>query len=468
MSQPVQYKIVILEEDQVRRDYLKSMVSSWGYVPYSFEKETICLDNLSVLAPDMAICGSAALKKMFRFVASMRLVSRKLPLLILSSSDAVRDYIHTNGFGPVLMLAENGPPSEIRKIISKNINCSNADEATSELPLIIGNSPEIIKIKKMIPELSCSRETTFIRGEAGTGKELIAKSIFLGSDREKKSFVKVNGAAISPAADAREIFGIGHEPFSAEARSGRRLRTGVNTGTIFFDRVESLPAEFQVGLLQILKEGEREAIEDGMERTGDIRIIASAGTELEPLVESGRFRKDLYHRLNVLRVSVPPLRRRKEDIPLLADFFADKFCLILGRSCFEMSSTLKTILCRYHWPGNVGELENMIRGMVVSGHENKIIEKLGDYSQKDDRRDIADFFKAIIPADVLELHRYVKDSGKVSMKEIWRMYKTKTEGRLIKQALDFNDWNRKKTARMLSISYKSLLNKIRAYGLKKD
>jgi len=254
MSQPVQYKIVILEEDQVRRDYLKSMVSSWGYVPYSFEKETICLDNLSVLAPDMAICGSAALKKMFRFVASMRLVSRKLPLLILSSSDAVRDYIHTNGFGPVLMLAENGPPSEIRKIISKNINCSNADEATSELPLIIGNSPEIIKIKKMIPELSCSRETTFIRGEAGTGKELIAKSIFLGSDREKNSFVKVNGAAISPAADAREIFGIGHEPFSAEARSGRRLRTGVNTGTIFFDRVESLPAEFQVGLLQILKE----------------------------------------------------------------------------------------------------------------------------------------------------------------------------------------------------------------------
>ena len=468
MNPTNQHKIVILAADQLRRNYLKSLISAWGYIPYCFEKETICLDNLSVLAPDLAVYGAPALEKIFRFVTSLRLISRKLPLLILSNNHAIQDYIDTNGFGSVLLLKEKANPSEIRRIISDNINNRTGNEMVSNGPLIIGNSPEIIKIKKMIPELSRSRETIFIRGEAGTGKELIAKSIYLRSDRRNNPFVKVNAAAILPAAAAKEIFSIGPEPVPVGDHFSRSLLAGVNAATVFLDRIESLPADLQVSLLHILEQGGADGFETVAEKTNDVRIIAAADTELEPLVDRGVFRKDLYYRLNVLSVAIPPLRNRKEDIPLLADFFADKFSLKFGRGCLEIPSKVKTILCSYHWPKNVGELENMIRDMVVSGDENKIIETLGGYYENNKRWGIADFFEDFIHPDISDLKKYAKDFSKVSMKEICRIYKIRTEGELMKKALEFTNWNRKKTAKMLNISYKSLLNKIKAYDLEKN
>ncbi|MFH1761311.1 MAG: sigma 54-interacting transcriptional regulator, partial [bacterium] len=449
MAQSGQHKIVILEADQLRRNYLKSIISAWGYIPYCFEKETICLDNLSVLAPDLAVYGATALEKTYRFVTSLRLIGRKLPLLILSNNHAIQDYIHTNGFASVLMLKENANPSEIRRIISDNINNRTGNEMISDGPLIIGNSPEIIKIKKMIPELGRSRETIFIRGEAGTGKELIAKIIYLGSDRRNNPFVKVNAAAIPPAAAAKEIFCIGPEPVPVGDHFSGSLLAGVNAATVFLDRIESLPADLQVSLLRIFEEGGADSLDTVTEKSNDVRIIAAADTDLEPLVDRGVFRKDLYYRLNVLKVAIPPLRNRKEDISLLADFFADKFCLKFGRGCFEISSKVKTILCSYHWPGNVAELEHMIRDMVVSGDENKIIETLGGYYKNNKRRGIADFFEDFIHPDISDLKKYENDFSKVSMKGICRINKIRTEGELMKKALEFTNWNRKKTAKML-------------------
>ena len=147
MNNSTQHKIVILEADQLHRNYLKSIISAWGYIPYCFEKETICLDNLPVLAPDLVVYGAPDLEKLFRFVTSMRLISSKLPLLILSNNHAIQNYIDTNRFAPMWMLKENANPSEIRRIISDNINNLTGNEMVSDCPLIVGNSSEILKIK---------------------------------------------------------------------------------------------------------------------------------------------------------------------------------------------------------------------------------------------------------------------------------------------------------------------------------
>jgi len=463
MAQSTQHKIVILEADQGRRDYLKTIVSSWGYIPYCFEKETICLDNLSVLEPDLVFYGSPALEKTFRFVASLSLISKRLPLLILSDNHAIQDYIHANGFAPVMMLKKNSKPAEIRRMINESLNIRNDTEMLSNDALIIGNSPEIIKIKKMIPELGRSRDSVFIRGEEGTGKELIAKSIYLGSDRRKNPFVKVNAAAIPVASTEEDIFS---GPDGDPSKNG--LLAGVESGTVFLDRIESMPADLQVSLLHMLEEGAADSSEALGEKSNGVRFIATAGTGLDLLVAGGVFRKDLYYRLNVLSVIVPSLRNRKEDIPLLADFFADKFCLKFGRGCIEISSKIKNILCSYHWPGNVGELENMIRDVVVSGDESKIIETLGGYYKNNKYRDIGYFFEDLIHPDISGLKKYANDSKKISMKDVCRSYKIRTERELIKKALEFTNWNRKKTAKFLSISYKSLLNKIKTYDLEKN
>jgi two-component system response regulator AtoC len=234
------------------------------------------------------------------------------------------------------------------------------------------------------------------------------------------------------------------------------------------DRIESLPADLQLCLLQRVEEDADGGLGTAAAKPHDVRIIAAADTELEGLVDRGVFRKDLYYRLNVLSVTIPPLRNRREDIPLLADFFADKFCLKLGRGCLEISSKVQAMLCGYHWPGNVAELENIVRDMVVSGDESKIVNKLGGYYKKNKHWGMTGFFEDSIHPVIPDLGKHKNDSSKLSMKEICRISKTRTEGELMKKALEFTNWNRKKTAKMLKISYKSLLNKIKAYSLEKE
>lgn len=467
--EPNQPKIVILEADQLHRNYLRAMISAWGYITYCFEKETICLDNLEALAPDLAVCSASVPEKLFRFVASARLINRKLPILILTDAPAIHDYVHANGFSPVLLLAENTNPSEIRKTISDNIHHRTEAEMVSDCPAFIGNSPEIIRIRKMIPELSRSPETILILGEAGVGKELLAKSIYFGSDWNNKPFLKVDASAICPAA-LKKSFNSKRKTLPPEDHFCGDLLSGVSAGTVFLflDRVDLLPADLQGSLLRTIEEIGQHSFEYGSENSAAIRIIAATDTELEPMVAKGTFRKDLYYRLNVLSVTIPPLRSRREDIPLLADFFADKFCLKFGRGCFEMSAKVKTVLCGYHWPGNVGELENTVRDMVASGDEKKIVKILGGIGKSDKHRSIAEFFADFIDPDSSDFKKYKNKSNELSMKDICRIYKIRTEGELIKKALDFTDWNRKKTAKMLSISYKSLLNKIKVCELERS
>ena len=461
-----QHNIVILETNQMRRDYLRSIISGWGYSPFSFDKETICLDNLSTLSPGLVISGDLSLERTFRFVNSLKMKNRCLPVLIISGDYAIQDFIDTSLFDDIFVISTPVDPSEIKMAIRKIQGNRLKSKMYQDCPLLIGNSLEMQKIKKMVLELSGSKETVLIQGETGTGKELLARAIHFKSDRRKNPFIKINTAEFSREFFGNEPLGFNPGAFSDAEWNIEGIFEVADTGTVFLDHMEKAPPSSQAELLQVLDAGGISKLGTEKKKTVDVRIIASASADLGLLVEKGEFRKDLFYRLNVIRIDIPPLRNRIRDIPLLAVFFNDMFCGELGRSHFNLSKKTKNILSCYHWPENVRELENVVRHSVLTGNEDSMLNKSYLPNQWNTSADHMDFTEDIYTvAELSDVKKYLKDLNKVSLKDICREFITRAEKKIMKQALEKTNWNRKKAAILLDISYKSLLNKIKAYDL---
>ncbi len=238
-----------------------------------------------------------------------------------------------------------------------------------------------------------------------------------------------------------------------------------NTGTIFLDKIEKAPASFQAKMLQILDGKSSLLPESEIINKVDVRFIAATRENLSLHVKKKEFREDLFYRLNVINIKIPSLKDRIEDIPLLADFFNDMFCGELGRCYCDMSQKSKDILSRYHWPGNVRELKNVIKNIVLRADKNNIPIESIDNKQQHEFLNFTNY-KQDFPAipDISNLKRYLKDLNKISLKDIKREFIARTEKKIMKEALVKTNWNRKKASILLDISYKSLLNKIKAYN----
>jgi DNA-binding NtrC family response regulator len=328
---------------------------------------------------------------------------------------------------------------------------------SNKCPLIVGNNPEIVKIKEMIPELSHSSETILLKGEKGTGKELVAKVIQHKSDRRENPFVKVNCSVLTNEMSENELLGRNAKAIKDLNQRKKGVFSVADTGTLFFDEIGQLPPAYQAELLLFMEQNGMSKTVAKAEEKIDVRVIASTSADLESLVKTGIFLKKLYNRLNVISIIIPPLRYRLEDIPLLSDFFTDKYCDELGKNHYRLSQKTKNVFFRYHWPGNVLELENIIKGSVALGNEDNLINQLNGQSRTNEyTHNFAEF---------ADTNKRIQDSGNLPLKDICREINAQAEQRLMKQALEKTNWNRKKAATMLNISYKSLLNKIKAYNL---
>ena len=466
MTSTSQHNIVILETNPIRRDYLRSIISGWGYSAFIFDAETICLDNLSMLNPGMVISGDLSLERTLRFVNTLKMKNRSLPILIVSGDYAIHNVIDTDFFDDIYVIGTPVEPYEIKMAIRRIHGNRLKNKMSQDCPMLIGNSPEMQKIKKMVLELSSSKETVLVQGEPGTGKELVSKSIHFKSDRRNNPFVKVNTAEFSHESFESEPFGFNPGGGTNAERNLNEIFKNADTGTVYLDHTEKMPAPFQAQLLRVLDEGIISTHCNEEKQTVDTRIIASASTDLGKLVKKGKFRKDLFYRLNVIRIHIPPLRNRIQDISLLAVFFNDMFCGKIGRSHFDLSQKTKNILSGYHWPENVRELENVVRHSVLTGNEDSILNKLGMSNQKNKPANPINYSEDIYTvAELSDIKKYLNDLNKVSLKDITQEFITRTEKKIMKQALKKTKWNRKKAAILLDISYKSLLNKIKAYNL---
>ena len=445
-------KIIILENNQQRRDALKSMVAEWGHTSFIFEKESRCLDNLKPLDPDLVISGSLSVERARRFINTLQLTNCGVPLVIISDNEDILEFVDSNGFGDVLVLNVNSNPDEIESVINRALEANTrGEESRTYCPLVVGGSPQMAGIKKKISDLDNVNEAILIQGEPGTGKELMARFIHLKSKRHSKPFVKLSVPRLSPGFFEEQLL-VMEDPQPEQ----KGIFAAAHRGTLLLEEIGRMPAESQATLLKMIDEAQ---IGDAL----DVRIIATSSLDLAALADADEFRKDLFYRLNVIRIDMPPLRNRLEDIPALADFFTDKFCIESGKSHFQLSDKMKNLFACYNWPGNIQELESLIKLIVFDDAKDRVTKKLRVHKKY---RSITDYTKDINSlAGLSDVKKHVKDLNNISLKKIGAIFLERAEKKLLKKALDSTNWNRKRAAAMLDISYKSLLNKIKEYEL---
>ena len=460
------YKIVLVEADHVRRDHLKSSIQRWGFKPFSFDNELTCLDNISPLNPDLIISGSLATENTLSFINSLKMINYSLPVLLLSSDRQIDDLISINGLSEIRVARKNISIDEIKELILQTLEGLHPGISECTMPLIIGNSPEIVKLKKQIPKINQTNEPILLRGEPGTGKELFAKAIYKYSDRKNQPYIKVNSLRLPYRLLENELFGHNHRVSSDFPRHKNGALAAAQKCTLFMKEIGAIPESLQVKLLQLISRDSISPSFGSSDKPIDVRIIASTTQDLSRLTNKNQFRKDLYYRLNVLALRIPPLRARVADIPLLTDFFCNKYCFEFSRSFFRISSRTKTRFCDYHWPGNVRQLENFVRNIVLVGDEELLVRQLFSTNAasqtkqgyvKDESCDSDNGFP--------DIGLYLQGTNSYSLRSIRRQFTAKAEMNLIRKVLGVTNWNRKKAAVLLGISYKSLLNKLKLYNI---
>ncbi len=312
---------------------------------------------------------------------------------------------------------------------------------------IVAKSKEMHEIFETIKKISKYKTTVLITGESGTGKELVARAIHFNSPRADKPFVTINCGAIPENLLESELFGHRKGSFTGAVQSKRGLFEEADEGSIFLDEIGELPLQLQVKLMRVLQEGEIRRVGDTEPIMVDVRIIAATIKDLEREVEGGNFRDDLLYRLNVLNIRIPPLRERKEDIPLLIEHFIGKHNQTLSKRIEGIDPEAMELLLDCEWRGNVRELENVIeRAMVLTDEERRIQAK----------------YFALSPGPESEGFRSLSLSGDgLSIKKGSR----ELEIELIKKALQRTKGNRTQAARLLEISYRALIYKIKEYGI---
>src|SRR2546425_1156478 len=259
-----------------------------------------------------------------------------------------------------------------RQLLSENMQLRRALKERFGYDNIVGKSEKILRVLDLVSLVAASRSTVLIQGESGTGKELVAKAIHLKSPRADKAFVPVNSGSMPVDLLESTLFGHVRGAFTSAIASKRGLFEVADQGTIFFDEIGTIGMETQAKLLRVIQEKEFMRL-GGIETIKvDARIIAATNVDLKRLVDDGRFREDLYYRLNVISIQLPPLRERKEDIPALVEFFTKKYCDENNKPPYHFSSEALKVLMDYHWPGNVRELENAVERAVVLAQDEII------------------------------------------------------------------------------------------------
>ncbi|MFH0932910.1 MAG: sigma-54 dependent transcriptional regulator [Nitrospirota bacterium] len=337
---------------------------------------------------------------------------------------------------------------ETQRVLTENILLKEEFASKLGLPRIIGKSEKITDVAQLVQKVAPTKTTVLLLGESGTGKELFARAIHNLSHRRNYPFVPINCAAIPKDLLESELFG--HEKGSFTGADAKKLGKFelADGGTIFLDEVGDMELTPQSKLLRAIEESEIERVGGVKTIKVDVRIIAASNKDLEKAVEDKSFREDLYYRLNVFPIKIPPLRERKEDIPLLVEYFINRYCLELKTSQKSISKNALDILMNYHWKGNVRELENTIERAIILCDGEIITPEHVVLTQ----RSVPDSVERPSPSE-----RTLEDVAKRALKI--------AETQRIVEALKQTKGNKSKAAELLRVSYKTLLTKIKEYSI---
>ncbi len=337
---------------------------------------------------------------------------------------------------------------ENQRLVTENILLKEEVSSRFRLPGIIGKSRSILEAAQMIEKVAPTRTTVLILGESGTGKELFARALHQLSHRRNYPFVPINCAAIPKTLLESELFGHEKGAFTgAEARKLGKFELA-NRGTLFLDEIGDMDLALQAKLLRAIEEGEIERIGALAPVKLDVRIVAASNKDLEKEVEEKRFREDLFYRLNVFPVRVPPLRERREDIPLLVDYFIRKYCNEMKSPPKSMSSDALDMLQAYHWKGNVRELENTIERAVILCDGDTIT-----------------VAECVLSRDEGSSVSSPGTAAGGTLESVAKEASRRAETKRIVSVLRETGGNKSRAAEILRVSYKTLLTKIKEYGI---
>ncbi|MGL4989470.1 MAG: sigma 54-interacting transcriptional regulator [Cetobacterium sp.] len=317
---------------------------------------------------------------------------------------------------------------------------------------IIGQSTKVKEVKNLIEKVAESDLTVLITGENGVGKELIAKEIFKRSDRRKENYITISCASLPEDLIERELFGYERGAFLGATSSKKGILEEADGGTVFLDEISAMDLKAQSKVLRVIEYGEFRRVGGNKSRRVDVRFIVSTNRDLKEETEKGKFRKDLYHRLTAFPIEVPPLRERKDDIPMLANYFLNKIVKDLKRDIPVISGDAMKYLMEYSYPGNIRELKNMIERMVILCNDRNIdVEDLPlEIKMKSDTVENKTVIGVGPLKNILEQEIYALDE---------------VEKVVIAMALQKTRWNKQETSKLLGIGRTTLYEKIRKYGL---
>jgi len=367
------------------------------------------------------------------------------PLLPQTLREAIKRGFAQNGGNPALSAAST--------------SVAESDRSSHNLELLFRGSERMHAVEDIVRRAADTNVTVLINGESGVGKEMVARAIHQISGRLDKPFVKVNCASLPAELLESELFGHEKGAFTGAHRRKPGKFELAHQGTFLLDEIGEMPLSLQAKLLHVIQDGKFFSVGGTELISADVRLIAATNRNLAALVTSGQFREDLYYRLNVVTIPIPPLRTRREEIPALTQHFLGKFCLQYNREMPAISSETMRLFQEYSWPGNVRELENMIRRLVVLQSEALVQEEIALRTEKP-QYDMTPHGPGL--AKSAAALRGGRDLG---LKDIAKKAAMAAEAAAIKDVLERVRWNRAETARLLKISYKALLYKIRQCGL---
>ena len=342
-----------------------------------------------------------------------------------------------------------------------------------DFAMLFGTSPRMEEVKNTIEQVADTTATVLIRGESGTGKEVVARMIYAQSLRCDKPFIKVNCAAIPYELLESELFGYEPGAFTGANRQKLGKFDLANTGTLFLDEISEMHPALQAKLLHVLQDGGFSRLGGKRDISVDVRVLAATNKPLESAVREGLFREDLFYRLNVITIHIPPLRERREEILVFLDFFQSKYSEFYHKQPPPFSEYAVGRMMEYNWPGNIRELENLVKRYVIVGNEAQIIRELSTH------KPIVSSTSGLSPVWGLKESRSVEDqpaekpvpatatkvdgdgTESLSLLEIGRRAAMSAEKEAIERVLAQTRWNRRQAAKILKVSYKALLNKLK-------
>lgn len=455
-------KIMVVDDEPSIRKYLQTLLEVEGYGISTMASGKEALEKigegerpdliiLDVLMPEMN--GLETLEKLMQ-------VDRTLNVIMLSCSNEVGTVVEAIRLGAHDYLTKPFEKSELDAAMlkcrqKKKLQAENqalreyCDQLTEDLSFL-ASSPQMVRIRQQILQIAPVDVPVFICGESGVGKEVVARMIHMRSSRRNLPFVKVNCAALPGELLESELFGFEQGAFTGAVRSKPGKFEMANRGTIFLDEIAEMPTHLQAKLLHVLQDHQYSRLGGRHLVDVDVRVLAATNVDVQEAMKSGRFREDLYYRLNVLSINVPPLRERATEIPLLFRHFLTKYSEKFNKEAPEPSTHLLEAAIRYPWPGNLRELENFVKRYVIfeddEGSFRELLEMAATRQRTSPREEAAP----------------PREQG---LKALVRGLKDEAEMEAIADALEKTRWCRKDAAKMLGISYKALLYKMRQFNL---